>query len=159
MSEHIEQRQFLDIIGDRRRTVEAYLRKARPRAERLTLVSIVSSALAAALTAGPALGGAEFNHSVALTVGAERDSSIWRVLCVLALVVSVIAAVSANLSRAKGAETKIINAETCRAELEGLQTLMEFQQVPLPEALKLYQQYVAKVPFIDSDLTTAGQRR
>ncbi|HYP44141.1 MAG TPA: hypothetical protein VEQ66_02965 [Propionibacteriaceae bacterium] len=161
MSVQTDQQQLLDLIENRRRSVKAYLKKARPRADRLLLVSIISSALAAALTAGPALGGPELNHSLAVTLGAGKDSSIWRVLCLLAMVVSVIAAISANLSRAKGGEARIINAETCLAELEGLQTMIEFQQVPVPEAVKLYQQYVAKVPYIDSDLseTRSSQAR
>ena len=158
MSQQGDQQRLLERIGDRCRTVDVYLRKARPRAERLTLVSIVSSALAAAFTAGPALGGTKFAASVADTTGAGQDSTVWRVLCLLAMLTSVVAAISANLIRARGAESRIINAETCKAELECLHDLVTFEQVPFPEAVKLYQQYVAKVPFIESDLASARRR-
>jgi len=134
-------------IEDRRRSVEAYLRRARPRAERLTYVAIVSSALAAALTAGPGLGGLKFTEGVAERLDVA-PSSVWQPLCLLAMVTSVVAAISANLSKSRNAEARIVSAEACNAELEGLQTLVEFQQVSLPEALKLYQQYVARVPFV-----------
>jgi len=134
-------------IEDRRRSVEAYLRRARPRAERLTYVAIVSSASAAALTAGPGLGGLNFTEGVAERLDVE-PSSVWQPLCLLAMVTSVVAAISANLSKSRNAEARIVSAEACNAELEGLQTLVEFQQVSLPEALKLYQQYVARVPFV-----------
>lgn len=134
-------------IEDRRRTVEAYLRRARPRAERLTYVAIVSSALAAALTAGPGVGGTGFTGGVAKGLDIA-ESTVWQSLCLLGMVTSVVAAISANLSKSRNAEARIVSAEACNAELEGLQTLVEFQQVSLQEALKLYQQYVARVPFV-----------
>jgi hypothetical protein len=124
----------------------------------LTYLSIVSSALAAALTAGPALGGPGFTRSVAEGLGANDDSNVWRLLCILAMVVSVIAAIAANLSKAKNAEARIISAETSNAELEGLQTLVEFGQLPLQDAVKLYQQYVAKIPFVQGELSRAEDR-
>lgn len=134
-------------IEDRRLTVEAYLRRTRPRAERLTYVAIVSSASAAALTAGPGAGGTDFTDAVAARLDVA-PAAVWQSLCLLGMVTSVVAAISANLSKSRNAEARIVSAEACNAELEGLQTLVEFQQVSLPEALKLYQQYVARVPFV-----------
>lgn len=93
--------------------------------ERLSLVSVISSALAAALTAGPALGGEGFTDSVAGACNTGEDSTFWRVLCLLALVESVISAIAVNLSRSRNWEARIISAEACNAELEGLQTLLE----------------------------------
>jgi hypothetical protein len=139
---------LLKRIKDRRRTVDAYLRTARPRAARLTYVSITSSALAAALTAGPGLGGAKFTKGASSSLGLDSAPAVWQPLCLLAFVVSVIAAISANLSKSKNAEARIIHAEACNAELEGLQALVEFQQVTLEDAVKLYQQYVARIPFV-----------
>ena len=57
-------------------------------------------------------------------------------------------AISADLSKSKNAEAHIIHAEACNANLEGLQALVEFQQVPLEDAVKLYQRYVADIPFV-----------
>lgn len=101
--------------------------------ERLSLVSIISSALAAALTAGPALGGQGFTDSVAGAFNTGEDSTVWRVLCLLTLVVSVISAIAVNLSKSRNWEARIISAEACNAELEGLQTLLEFGQIPVNE--------------------------
>ena len=134
-------------IEDRRRTVEAYLRGASPRAERLTYVAIVSSALTAALTAGPGVGGTKFTDGVAERLDVAA-AAVWQSLCLVGMLTSVVAAISANLSKSRNAEARIVSAEACNAELEGLQTLVEFQQVSLSEALKLYQQYVARVPFV-----------
>ena len=151
MSNLGDQQLLLERITDRRRSVDHFLETARPRSERLTLVCIISSALAAALTAGPALGGADFTASVSESLGLGGPADVWRPLCLLAMVVSVIAAISANLSKSKNAEAKIINAEACNVELEGLQTLLEFHQVPIAEAVKLYQQYVSRVPFVHDE--------
>ena len=135
-------------IEDRRQTVDAYLRSARPRAARLTYTSVISSALAAAFTAGPAVGGTKFTDRVAASLDLGGPEDVWRPLCLLAMLTSIVAAISANLSKSKNTEARIVSAEACSAELEGLQALVEFQQVSLQEALKLYQQYVAKVPFV-----------
>ena len=143
---------LLKRIKDRRRTVDAYLLSARPRAARLTYVSVVSSALAAALTVGPGLGGQKLTAGAASALGLGDASDVWRPLCLLATVVSVIAAISANLSKSKNAEARIIHAEACNAELEGLQALVEFQQVSVEDAVKLYQQYVTRIPFVPETL-------
>jgi hypothetical protein len=85
---------------------------------------------------------------VAKSLELAGPEDVWRPLCLGALVVSVIAAISANLSKAKNAEARIVSAEACNAELEGLQALVEFREVSLQEALRMYQQYVAKIPFV-----------
>ena len=102
------------------------------------------------MTAGPGLGGQAFTENVAGALGARDDSLIWRLLCVLAMVVSVVAAISANLGKSKDTEARIIAAETSRAELEGLQAMLEFGQVSFEDAVKLYQQYIAKVSYVES---------
>lgn len=48
--------ELLTQIEDRRAGITAFLHEVRPRRNRLTNVSIVSSALAAVFVAGPALG-------------------------------------------------------------------------------------------------------
>ena len=158
MSDQGDAAQLVRRIRARRRMVDDYLRSARPRADRLTWVSIVSSALAAALTAGPAVGGGRFTGEVSEALElAGGPAAVWRPLCVLAMVVSIVAAISANLAKARNAESRIISAEACNAELEGLLTLVEFRQLPLDEAVKLYQQYVTRIPFVPD--AARGSRR
>lgn len=151
MPEDTDWQRLLDRIKDRRETLDVYLRAARPRADHLTQVSIVSSALAAALTAGPAVGGQRFVDRVAgeLEIG---GSAVWRPLCLLAMLISIVAAISTNLSKSKNTEARIVSVEATNAELEGLQALIEFDQVALEDAIKLYQQYVARVPFVSETL-------
>jgi len=144
-----EQQLLLERIAYRRHDLDGYLRRARPRCERMTVVTIISSAVAATLTAGPALGGKPFTDS--LTVAMNLDAPIWRPLCFVAMIASVVAAISANLSRSRSAEARIISAESCNSELEGLQTLLEFHQVPMKQAVKMFQESIAKVPFVEDE--------
>jgi hypothetical protein len=144
-----QQQMLLERIAYRRHDLDGYLRRARPRSERMAVVTIVSSAVAATLTAGPALGGKPFTDS--LTLAMNLDAPIWRPLCFVAMIASVIAVIAANLSRSRNAEAHILNAEVCNSELEGLQTLLEFHQVPMKQAVKMYQEAVAKVPFVEDE--------
>jgi hypothetical protein len=112
-------------------------------------LSVVGSAVAALLTAGPAVGGESFTSSVQGRLGIADDSVVWRVLCLAALIFSLLAAVATNLSNSRDLATKVGAAETCSAELEALQTSLQFGQLPVAEAVKLYQQYVTKIAFVD----------
>lgn len=151
------QRDLLARIDARRASIGAYLRQARPRGNRLVNTAIISSAIAAVLTAGPALGGETFSRGVANGLSLPSDSIVWRSLCLLALAVSIVAAITTNLARSQDTARRITAAESANAELEGLRTLVEFGQVPVGEAAKLYQQYVVKIP-VDRG-TPPGARR
>jgi hypothetical protein len=157
MPNETNSQQLLRRIKNRRRTLDAYLQVAKPRAERLTYVCVISSALAASLMAGPAIGGQRFTNRVALSLELSPPSLVWQILCSLAMVASVIAAISANLSKSKDAEARIVSAEACCAELEGLQAMVEFRQVSLEEAVTLYQQYITRVPFVPEQLPRKEQ--
>jgi hypothetical protein len=151
MTDKRDWQHLLNRITERRRGVEAYLRRARPRSDRLTMVTIISSAITAVLTAGPAIGGAPFMNSISSALQLGGPANVWRPLCLLAMIFSVVAAISVNVGKSRNAENRIISAETCNAELEGLQTLIEYRQVPLEEAVRMYQQSVARVPFLRDD--------
>ena len=146
-------------IAARRASISDFVRRMRPRSTRLANVSIVSSAVAAALTAGPAMGGQTFSETVRNGLSLSQDSTVWRTLCIGALIVSLVAAISANLMKSQDLIARLSAAEACNAELEGLQTLLEFQQLPLKDAVSLYRQYIAKIPFVEeADPMTLGPR-
>ncbi|NMH96288.1 hypothetical protein HF526_02960 [Pseudonocardia sp. K10HN5] len=141
--------QLLARIGARRAGITAFLARARPRGARLANTSVVASALAAIFTAGPAAGGEKFAEAVQDGLRLGSDSTVWRLLCLAALIVSVVAAVTTNLAKSQDMGARIVAAEAANAELEGLQTTLQFGHLPLDEAVKRYQQYVAKVPFVE----------
>jgi hypothetical protein len=45
--------------------------------------------------------------------------------------------------------------EAARTELEGLSTLLEFGHLSVEDGVKLYQQYITKIPFVDDAAVAA----
>lgn len=88
-------------IEARRSSINAFVRRVRPRNARLANISIVSSAAAAAFTAGPALGGLSFAETVQRGLSLSDSSLVWRVLCLFAMLVSLVAAVSVTLNKSQ----------------------------------------------------------
>ena len=119
-------RDLLWRIEARRGSIQAFLRAHRPRTRRRATITVVLSSLAALFTAGPALGGEPFAQSVQDSLGLASDSYVWRTLCLLALLVSVAAAVLTNLGKAQDDVARLSSAEAANTELEGLTGLMQF---------------------------------
>jgi MFS family permease len=142
-------RDLLWRIEARRAAVQAYLRSTRPKARRRASATIVLTSLAAAFTAGPAIGGETFAVSAQQAFGLVDDSAVWRLLCFLALAVSLAAAIMTQLGKSQEAGGQLAAAEAAAAELEGLATLVHYGRLPFEEAVKLYQQYTAKISFIE----------
>ncbi len=141
-------RELLERIRTRRATINAYVRQLDVRGARLTNLSIICSAVVTALTAGPALGGTRFTDVTADLFGLPENSLVWRGLCFLAMILSIVAAIATNLYKSHDVATRLAKAEACNVALEGLETQVAFGQLSLAEAVKQYQQYVAEIPFV-----------
>jgi hypothetical protein len=145
-----EARQRLtENIEHRQSAIRLFLRQERPRRNRLATTSVVGSALAAGFTAGPALGGTKFAAGVQGALTLEQSSMVWQVLCLAAMLTSIIAAISTNLANSHSVASKVSAAEACNAQLEGLQTALNFGRLSLEDAIQLYQQYATQVAFVD----------
>src|SRR5262245_48483789 len=96
-------------IRQKRQQVEAYLRSAQPRKRRLLNMTIGGGTLAAALTAGPAVGGQAFTTWLTQTLGLQSPS--WRLLCGAASVASVVATVSTQLLKSHNVEANVAKAQ------------------------------------------------
>jgi hypothetical protein len=142
-------RDLLWRIEARRASIQAYLREHRPRTRRRATITVILSSLAALFTAGPALGGEPFAQSVQNSLGLASDSYVWRTLCFLTLLVSIASAILVNLGKANDEVARLSSAEAANTELEGLTGLLQFGRVSLEDGVKLYQQYIVKIPFID----------
>jgi cytochrome bd-type quinol oxidase subunit 2 len=149
-------RDLLWRIDARRAAVQAFLRAHRPRTRRRANLTIVLSSLAAVFTAGPAFGGEGFATAVQDTLQLRSDSYVWRILCLLALLVSVGSATLANISKSQEDVARLSTAEAANAELEGLSTLLQFGHLSVQDAVKLYQQYSVQIPFVE-DVVPAVQ--
>jgi cytochrome bd-type quinol oxidase subunit 2 len=136
-------------IEERRGDIKTFLRQARPRRNRLTSVSIVGSAVVAALTAGPGFGRDGFTSAVSGALSLSSTSIVWQVICILASVLSLAAAIASGLANSRNSAEQISAAESASAQLEGLQTALKYGQLPLGDAARLYQEYSSKAAFID----------
>ena len=149
-------RNLLWRIETRRAAVQAFLRANRPRTRRRANVCVVLSSLAALFTAGPAVGGETFAGGVQKSLGLSSDSYVWRVLCLLALLVSIGSAILTNLGKSQDDVARLSSAEAANAELEGLGSLLQFGQLGVEDGAKLSQQYSVKIPFVDDVPAPAG---
>jgi len=150
MKEEPENRQQLSaLIEQRRSNIRSFLQHARPRRSRLTNMSVIGSALAAVLTVGPAAGGTKFTEGLQALLSLDDDSTVWRVLCLAAALSSLAAAVATGLANSHELAARVSAAEACNAELAGLEGALAFGHLRVEDALQLYQQYIAKVVFVD----------
>jgi len=143
-----DQRDLLRRITAQRASIDAFVRQVRPRSARLANISIISSAASAVFTAGPALGGVSFAEAIQRAFSLSDNSVVWRSLCLLAMLVSLVAIISVQLGKSQNIATQLSAAEACDTELEGLQTLLELSRLPVGDAADLYLKYIAKIPFV-----------
>lgn len=137
---------LLQKIEAKRQEIQSYISKTKPRKRRLANTAIVCSAIATALTAGPAFGGKTFSDWLTETL--SLVSPVWQLLCLGAVIFSVAAAIVTNLSKSQDIVSKLQNAQSTDAKLEGLSTLIEMDQVDVDEASSHYVQYLNDIPFL-----------
>jgi len=139
-----------DLVGAIRRKqvrVEAFLSAALPRKRRLLNVTIVGGALAAALTAAPAIGGQSFTVWLTKTFGLASPS--WQLLCLAASVSSIMATVSTQLLKSHNLEENVGRAQRCRAKLEVLEVGLASGQLDPAQATTEYMRCVEESAFLD----------
>ncbi len=137
---------LLGKIKTKRREVADYLKKSEPRQSRLITTSIVAGALAASLTAGPGVGGGGFIEAAKGVV--SFGIPVWQVLCLLATLLSMTAVITNGLLKSRDMTSKIAQVRGCDAKLEGLEIMLELQQIDLQQATNLYTQYLTEIPHV-----------
>lgn len=137
---------LLEKIQIKRKEVSMYLKKVEPRQSRYITISIVAGALAAALTAGPGVGGDGFIDTASglLSFGFP----VWQVLCLLATLLSMSAVITNGLLKSKDLTAKISRARGCDAKLEGLETMIDLDQIDVEQAASQYAQYLSEISHI-----------
>jgi hypothetical protein len=152
---------LLARIEVRRSGAAQYLRENRPGIRRRANVTIILSSLAAVVTAGPAFGGEKFSEGVQHLLGLASDSYVWRTLCLIAVIVSVGAAVMTNLAKSHEASINRLGVvEAAKAELDGLAELLRFGHLSTEDGVRLFHSYSTKIPFVDDAVTQgAGATR
>ena len=99
--------------------VATYLAHARTRQRRLLTQAIVGGALATALTASPALGGATLSDWIDQTFGFSAPA--WQILCAAAAICSVAATISTQMLKSNNIDERVAKAEAVKARLEILE--------------------------------------
>lgn len=141
-----DQKILLRKIREKRTELASYLVRAEPRNTKLINTSIVFGALAAALTAGPGVGGDGFISSVKDVV--SFGIPVWQMLCLVATILSVTVVIVNGMMKSHSLTSKIAAARTCDAKLEGLETMLELDQVDLQQATQVYTQCLTEVSHI-----------
>ena len=126
--------------------VERYLRAVDARRRRLATVTIVAAAIATLLTAPAALGGKPLADW--LTETFESPTPSWRILCALAAVCSLIAAVATQLHASKNYEAHIARAQEIKANLEMLEVAITLDHLNQHEATSQYLEIIQNASFI-----------
>lgn len=141
-----ESEALLEKIKTRRRQVAEYLDKNEPRQTRLITFSIVAGALAAALTAGPGVGGNGFIDAAKGVV--SLGVPVWQALCLLATLFSVVVVIANGMLKSNDLISKISQARGCDAKLEGLEIMLSLNQIELKQAASLYTQYLTEISHV-----------
>lgn len=137
---------LLDRIKTKRQEVADYLDDNEPRQSRFITISIIAGALAAALTAGPGVGGSGFIDTASGLV--SFGLPVWQVLCLLATFLSMSAVIANGLLKANDLPSKIAQVRGCDAKLEGLEIMLDMDQIDLKQAASLYTQYLTEIPHV-----------
>jgi MFS family permease len=146
MSDAVAPGEILTRITAKRQEVTAFLAAAQPKKRRLLNTTIVGGTLAAALTAGPAVGGASFTAWLTQTLGLTSPS--WRLLCGAATVSSVLATLATQLLKSNNIEEHVARAQACRAKLEVLETAVALRQMDIAQATSEYLKCVEEASFL-----------
>jgi MFS family permease len=138
--------ELLGRINQQRAQVDAFLASAVPRKRRLLNTTIVGGSLAAALTAGPAVGGPSFTAWLTAALGLTSPS--WRLLCGGAAVCSIMATVATQLLKSDNVEQNVTRAQGARAKLEVLELGLKIGQLDERQALTEYLKCVEETAFL-----------
>jgi cytochrome bd-type quinol oxidase subunit 2 len=138
---------ILTRIREKRADVERFLTGALPRKRRLLNTTIVGGSLAAAFTAGPAVGGAPFTAWLTMSLGLTSPS--WRLLCGVASVASITATVATQVLKSNNLEQNISRAQTARARLEVLETSVTLGQIEPTQAATEFLKCVEDAAFLE----------
>jgi MFS family permease len=132
----------------KRQDVERWLAAAAPRKRRLLNVTIFGGTLAAAFTAGPAVGGQGFTKWLTTSFGLE--SPAWQILCGAAAVCSIAATVATQLLKSQNVDEHLARAQTCRAKLETIEIGLSTGYLDVAQATTEFLRCVEDAAFISA---------
>jgi hypothetical protein len=135
-------------VRAKRAEVEGYLRAIGARRRRLVTITIVAAAISTLLVASPALGGQPLANWLTETFSLPLPA--WRILCAVAAVCSLTAAVATQLHTSKNYEEHIARAQEINATLEMLEAGVTLNHLNQDEATSQYLKIIENTSFIDA---------
>jgi hypothetical protein len=128
--------------------VEHYLRAVGARRSRIVTLTIVAAAISTLLTGPIALGGQPLANWLAATF--ELTSPVWRILCALAALCSLTAAVATQLVTSKNYDERILRGQEVNATLEMLEVAITVNHLNQHEATSQYLKIIENSSFIEA---------
>jgi hypothetical protein len=139
---------LISRVRTKRAEVEQHLRAVGARRRRLVTATIFAAAIAALLTAPPALGGKPLADWLTETFDSPVPS--WRILCAVAAVCSLTATVATQLHTSKNYEDHIARAQQIRANLEMLEVAITLDHLNQHDATGEYLKIIQNTSFIEA---------
>lgn len=141
--------ELVSRLKTKRVEVERYLGAVTTRRHRLVTVTILTAALATLLTAPVALGGKLTSDWLNETFKLTPAFPAWRMLCLLAAVCSLTAAVATQLHASKNYDHHIATAQEIKARLETLEAAIDLNHISQHEATGQYLKIIENTSFIE----------
>jgi hypothetical protein len=133
----------------KRADVERYLRAVGARHHRLVTLTIFATAIATLLTASAAFGGKRMADWLNETFALSTATPSWRILCAVAALCSLTAAVATQLHTSKNYVEHIARAQKAKASLEMLEVALVLNHLDHHEATSEYLKIIETTSFID----------
>jgi hypothetical protein len=140
---------LISRVETKRAEVERYLRTMTTRRHRLVTLTIVAAALATLLTAPAALGGKSMSDWLNETFQLTTTFPAWRMLCLLAALCSLTAAIATQLHASKNYEHHIARAQEIKCRLEMLEVAIDLDHFSQHEAASQYLKIIENTDFIE----------
>lgn len=139
----------VSIWVERRRVeIGDYLDRMQARERRALNVAIVAGACASVLTASAAIGGQRLGNWLTLTFG--LSSPAWQILCAVATICSLAAAIATQLLKSHNVDDRIARAQTARAKLDIIRFGLATGHLTEAEAAAEYNASIGMSSFIPS---------
>jgi hypothetical protein len=146
---------LLACIARHNAHMHRYVRRNSRRKNRLTMICIVSSSLAALITAGPAAGGTSFIDVVKSLLGLTDANAAGRLICLAAMLVSLVAAIAANINKSSDLPDRVAAAEAGLAELKKVAVELQFDRMSVADGSDHYSAVIERTAFVNFDEDSA----
>jgi hypothetical protein len=143
-----ERQHLLHLITMQQKACRSYLAKVKPRFAVLTVTNLAAGALAAAVAAGPALGGANLLDTVQAQLNVSTEDLLYQLVCAIAFVMSLTSVITANVLRAYDYSARVSAVEGCCAELDSLRIQLLFSAISSARGAEMVAKVAARVPFV-----------